>query len=155
MEFATQIIDTSLLVLVNGFSIMFISVFLLEIQEAWVNHCPSTVIAAKVGDTVKVEVKVGVEVKVENEAQMEVEKIYPLEASSIPETVIPIRKPVLVKDNNAISASTKSKSKIKVDLRQQCEKAGVEWRFARTNTQTNRKRHLTEAEMISALNVTA
>lgn len=125
--------------IIYGFSTLCILVFLVEIQAAWENHkCPLPIVEA--------------EVKVKK--QLTVEEI---DTTYLRENVIPIsRKPILVKESLAISKASKSKSKVKIEqLRKQCESAGIEWKFARTNTSTNRKRHLTQEEMVVALNLTA
>lgn len=131
MEFTMQLIDATLFFLIYGFSGLFFVIFILEMQDAWIAHTnPSTTSEGKI------------EVKVEPH---KVDTTYLRD-----NVIIKRRKPILVKENIAVSRASKSKSKIK-QLREQCEKVGVEWRYARINNTTNRKRHLTEREMQRAL----
>lgn len=134
----TQILSITLSIVIHTFSIIIIGVFLLELQAAWNAHTPSTPTAVPTTPTFT-------------------PISHRIDASSMPivqPVTIPVHEPVIkiVKEATSVSMSKKSKSKLEVDsLREKCSKAGIEWRFAQTNTTTNRKRHLTAEEMIRAL----
>jgi hypothetical protein len=129
---ATQIIDVTLSIVINLFSILVIGVFLIELQAAWNNHTPTS-----------------------TSTFISIPQIEPSTIPVVEPMPIPVQQPVIkpiVKESASVSMSKKSKSKVEVDsLRERCSSRGIEWRFAQTNPQTNRKRHLTVEEMMQAL----
>lgn len=128
---ATQIFDTTLTLIINLFSIVVIGVFLLELQAAWNAHTPTPTTSISTPQIMSSTVPV-------------------VELMTIP-VQQPVNKPI-VKEAASVSMSKKSKFKLEIDsLRERCDRAGVNWRFAQTNTNTNRKRHLTIEEMMRAL----
>ncbi|BDA75874.1 hypothetical protein CAL7716_100400 (plasmid) [Calothrix sp. PCC 7716] len=145
MEFTTlmQIIDAILYFLIYGGSCFIILAVVLDVQTAWINHTSNTV--NKICDT-------------EESISIKMMEIAPA-STSVEIAVTSIRNevaapaPVLVaKDSFAISKSSKSASKARIDeLRQQCNNAKIQWRYARINPATGRKRHLTEQEMLFEL----
>ncbi|BAZ18496.1 hypothetical protein NIES4071_103810 (plasmid) [Calothrix sp. NIES-4071] len=158
MEFTTvmQIIDATLYFLIYGGSCFIILAILLDIQTAWINHTSDNI---NVTETSKIQ-EIASTHKIEIEAsQVEVE-IAPIVEDV--EIVAPIRKVaaptptqlLVAKDSFAISKSSKSASKVRIeDLRQRCENSQIQWRYARINPATNRKRHLTEDEMVAELGI--
>lgn len=109
-----QLIDATLNISIHVFSVLFVSLFCIEIQIAWENQIYSYA--------------------------------APAISNSKPEV---IEKVIEIKNATAI----KGKSRVqKNELRQQCEQAGINWKFAQLNASTKRKRHLTKKEMILELN---
>lgn len=124
METTFKIIDASLYILIYGFSCLFIMAFLLEIQAAFISHLSSYTQCQEPT----------VELKVELENQSE------YRSNLLPESNL-----------QPVNITPKSKT---AQLRSLCEKENIDWYYTSFNPKTKRKRHMTVAEMETALHKT-
>ncbi|OKH47646.1 hypothetical protein NIES2101_23280 [Calothrix sp. HK-06] len=160
MEFTVmQIIDIVLYFLIYGGACFIILAILLDLQTAWINHTSSNINASIVSNleecvsTIEIPTSPVTDIDFKESVEIELNEVAVAPIQN--EVAVPIPTPVLVaKDSFPISKSSKSASKIRIEeLRQQCENAKIQWRYARINPATNRKRHLTEDEMLTELGI--